>query len=86
MQIFGFDDSRQHCSETIILWDQSWGRWNHIKSSDWPDEYGPMPEGAFALTLSDTMRAVRGGECHALSDSHGFRPRRQATLGAEGLV
>lgn len=82
----GYDDTRKYHRETIIIWDQSWGIWNHIKASDWPVEYGPMPEGAFALTLTDTMKAVRGGECHALSDSVGFRPRRQATLGAAGLI
>jgi len=84
MAIIGFDDSQQFHRETLIIWDQSWGEWNQL--SDWPNEYGPRPQGAFVLTLSDTMRAVRGGECHALSDSQGFRPRRQATLGAEGRI
>lgn len=84
MAIVGFDDTKEHHRETLILWDQSWGKWNDV--SGWPREYGRIPEGLFCLTLSDTMKAVRGGECHALSDSHGFRPRRQATLGAEGLI
>ncbi len=84
MAIVGFDDTRQHHRETLILWDQSWGKWNRIEG--WPPEYGQIPEGLFCLTLTDTMRAVRQGECHALSDSHGFRPRRQKTLGAEGLI
>lgn len=87
MAIIGFDDTRQHLDETIVIWDQSWGDWNRVSQSAWPAEYGKMPEGAFALTLSDTFRhAIRPGECHALSDSHGFRPRRQATMGAEGLI
>lgn len=84
MAIIGFDDSKQFHRDTLIIWDQSWGVWN--KLSGWPKEYGPRPEGAFVLTLTDTMRAVKGGECHAFSDSEGFRPRRQATLGAEGLI
>jgi hypothetical protein len=84
MAICGFDDTKKYHRETLIFWDQSWGRWNQI--NNWPVEYGTIPEGLFCLTLDDTMKAVRGGECHALSDSHGFRPRRQATLGAEGLI
>lgn len=84
MHISGFDDRKTLHRETLVIWDQSWGLWNKI--AGWPAEYGPKPEGAFVLTLSDTMRAVRGGECHALSDSQGFRPRRQATLGAEGRI
>ena len=86
MAIVGFDDTKKHHKETLIFWDQSWGKWNYIKATDWPQEYGSIPEGLFCLTLSDTMRAVRGGECHALSDSHGFRARRQTTLGAEGII
>lgn len=84
MHIAGFDDSKQYHRETLVIWDQSWGDWNKI--SGWPKEYGPRPEGAFVLTLTQSMRAVKGGECHALSDSQGFRPRRQATLGAEGRI
>lgn len=84
MAIIGFDDSKKFHRETLCIWDQSWGEWNRL--TGWPSEYGIRPQGAFVLTLSDTMRAVRGGECHALSDSQGFRPRRQATLGAEGRI
>lgn len=86
MAIVGFDDRKKYHKDTLIFWDQSWGEWNNIDAEDWPAEYGTIPEGLFCLTLTDTMKAVRGGECHALSDSHGFRPRRQATLGAEGLI
>lgn len=84
MAVIGFDDTKMYHRETLIFWDQSWGKWNRI--SGWPPEYGQIPEGMFVLTLTDTMKAVRQGECHALSDSHGFRPRRQATLGAEGNI
>lgn len=87
MAIVGFDDRKKYHRSTLVIWDQSWGNW---QSRDlvraWPADFGPQPEGAFVLTLADTMKAVRGGECHALSDSIGFRPRRQATLGAEGLI
>lgn len=86
MAVVGFDDRKKYHRETLIIWDQSWGQWQS-KAFDqlWPADYGPKPQGAFVLTLNDTMKAVRG-ECHALSDSKGFRPRRQATLGAEGLI
>ncbi len=87
MAIVGFDDRKKYHRETLIIWDQSWGNWQSASIAQaWPREYGQQPQGAFVLTLSDTMKAVRGGECHALSDSKGFRPRRQATLGAEGLI
>lgn len=87
MAILGFDDRKKYHRETLIIWDQSWGNWQSRElAKAWPVDYGPRPEGAFVLTLTDTMKAVRGGECHALSDSVGFRPRRQATLGAEGLI
>ncbi|MEM1225974.1 MAG: hypothetical protein AAGJ40_09755 [Planctomycetota bacterium] len=88
MHVLGADCRRKYHREVIVLMDQSWGgRWNRI--SQWPDEYkvnGMVPEGMFAITLTDFMRHVRRGECHALSDSHGFRPRRQATIGFEGLI
>lgn len=86
MAAVGFDDRKKYHRETIIFVDQSWGNWNRISRNDWPTEYGPIPEGMFALTATDYMKHVRRGECHALSDSQGFRPRRQATLGAEGLI
>lgn len=86
MQMLFFDDRRKYHKDCLIGWDQTWGEWNRIKQADWPKEYGPKPEGAFVLTATDSMRYVRRGECHAFSDSVGFRPRRQATLGAEGLI
>jgi len=87
MAICGMDDRKKYHRETLIIWDQSWGAWQSPELvRAWPADYGPRPEGAFVLTLSDTMKAIRGGECHALSDSVGFRPRRQATMGAEGLI
>lgn len=87
MAIIGFDDRKKYHRETLIIWDQSWGDWQARELVQvWPADYGPKPQGAFVLTLTDTMKAVRGGECHALSDSQGFRPRRQASLGAEGLI
>tara|TARA_A100001391_G_scaffold14169_1_gene8231 strand:- start:1149 stop:2243 length:1095 start_codon:yes stop_codon:yes gene_type:complete len=86
MQMLFFDDRRKYHRDTLIGWDQTWGNWNNITEADWPDEYGPKPEGAYVLTATDSMKHVRGGECHAFSDSIGFRPRRQATLGAEGLI
>jgi len=87
MAILGFDDRKKYHRSTLIIWDQSWGNWqSRALVQAWPSDYGPQPEGAFVLTLADTMKAVRGGECHALSDSVGFRARRQATLGAEGRI
>lgn len=86
MQILGFDDRKRYHRDTIMLMDQTWGNWNQITDSIWPAEYGPKPEGAYCLTLTDLMTHIRRGECHLFSDSHGFRPRRQATLGAEGLI
>jgi hypothetical protein len=88
MAVIGADTRKKYHRETIVLMDQSWGpRWNNV--SGWPEEYkvnGMVPEGMFAITISDFMKHVRRGECHALSDSHGFRPRRQASLGATGLI
>lgn len=87
MAIIGFDDRKKYHRETLIIWDQSWGEWQDKSLVQaWPKDYGPRPQGAFVLTLSDTMKAIRGGECHALSDSKGFRPRRQATLGWKGMI
>jgi len=87
MAIVGFDDRKKYHRETLIIWDQSWGEWqDRSLGQAWPADYGPRPQGAFVLTATDTLKAIRGGECHALSDSKGFRPRRQATLGAEGLI
>lgn len=84
MAIVGFDTTKTHHSQNLYLWDNSWGLWNNIRG--WPDEYGPKPEGAFVLTAEDTMWAVRSGECLAISDVEGFRPRRQKSLGAGGIV
>lgn len=87
MHISFFDDRKKHHRETLFGWDQTWGAWQERSLVQaWPADYGPRPEGAFVLTATDTLKAIRGGECHALSDSKGFRPRRQATLGAEGLI
>lgn len=86
MQMLFFDDRRKYHKDCLIGWDQTWGNWNQIRNSDWPPEYGPKPEGAFVLTATDSMRYIRQGECHVFSDSIGFRPRRQATLGSEGLI
>jgi hypothetical protein len=83
----GFDDRKKYHRETLVIWDQSWAEWQEPSLVQaWPADYGPRPQGAFVLTATDTLKAIRGGECHALSDSVGFRPRRQATLGAEGLI
>jgi hypothetical protein len=84
MLVCGFDDTRNHLDETIIVWDNSWGNWNKV--ADWPEAYKPIPQGAFSLTLEDTLWAIRHGECFAISDVHGFRPRRLKTLGATGNV
>lgn len=86
MQLLFFDDRRKYHKDCLIGWDQTWGNWNQIKQSDWPAEYGPKPEGAFVLTATESMKHIRTGECHVFSDSKGFRPRRQATLGSEGLI
>ncbi|MGV3484784.1 MAG: hypothetical protein ACO1RT_10235 [Planctomycetaceae bacterium] len=87
MAIIAFDDRKKYHRETLIIWDQSWGEWQEKSLVQaWPADYGPRPQGAFVLTATDTMKAIRGGECHALSDSKGFRPRRHATMGAEGLI
>lgn len=87
MAIVGFDDRKKFHRQTLFIWDQSWGEWQEKSLIQaWPEDYGPRPQGAFVLTATDTLKAIRGGECHALSDSQGFRPRRQATLGAEGLI
>jgi len=84
MMAFGFDDRRKYHRDTLVFVDQTWGLWNKI--GDVPEEYKPWPEGAMIVTLTDYMRGTRGGEKHAFSDSVGFRPRRQASLGAEGRI
>lgn len=73
MAIVGFDDTRKHSRSRLFFWDQSWGNWNRI--SNIPEEWKPWGQGMFALTESDSWKAVRGGGCWIFSDSDGFPGR-----------
>jgi hypothetical protein len=66
--LIGYDDTEEFrgwyqektakaLTEPVCIFDQSWGNWNTVEN--WPDHlWGRKPQGAFVLTLSDTMRKV----------------------------
>ena len=69
--IIGYDDTDEfrefyqektgkRLREAVVIWDQTWGNWNSV--SNWPEHlWGEKPEGAWVITLSDTMKMVRQG-------------------------
>ncbi len=82
MGIVGYDDTPEghalckKClgyDDAIIFWDQSWGNWNNV--IDIPEDWQPWGEGMFAISLRDTMSAIRNGECLAFSAIDGFAAR-----------
>ncbi len=82
MGLVGFDDTPEAhelvkaqlgYDDAIIFWDQSWGNWNKVINI--PDSWQPWGEGMFALSLRDTMSAIRNGECMVFSAIDGFEAR-----------
>ena len=82
MGILGFDARRKYSKDIIVMGDQSWGIWSYVKSTDFPEEYQPVTEGMWTLTLSDFMRyAVRPGSFQAFSNTNGFKAQRLPDFG-----
>lgn len=80
MGIVGFDDTEVGRAmvkasvgyeDTAVIWDQSWNIWNKVINL--PPEWEPWPEGAFALSLKDTMVALRQKDTWLMSDVEGFK-------------
>ena len=73
MQICGYDDrpdTRKKFGEAVFFWDQSWGNWNAVENL--PEEWKPWGQGMFALTESDTWKAVRQQGTWVFSNTDGF--------------
>ncbi len=73
MQICGYDDrpeTRRQFGEAVYFWDQSWGKWNQVTAI--PEEWKPWGQGMFALTESDTWRAVKQEGTWVFSNTDGF--------------
>lgn len=85
----GYDDTEEfrdwyqettgkRLTQAVCINDQSWGDWNNFPDRLWPDHlWGPRPQGAWVVTLSDQARIINEwGDCYANSDVVGF-PARQ---------
>jgi hypothetical protein len=73
MQICGYDDrpdTRKKFGEAVYFWDQSWGNWNRVIAI--PEEWKPWGQGMFALSESDTWRAVQQQGTWVFSNKDGF--------------
>jgi hypothetical protein len=81
--LIGYDDTEEFrewyaqktgktLTEGVLIFDQSWGDW--LKVTNWPEHlWGPKPEGAFVLKISQGMQLVtQWGQAIAFSKVAGF--------------
>jgi len=68
------ENTGQTLNDYVVIHDQSWGNWNQIPGSKWPDHlWGQKPEGAWVVTGRDYMRIVnQWGDQYAALDVGGF--------------
>lgn len=73
-------------TEAVVINDQSWGNW--LSLSRWPDHlWGPRPEGAWVVTMSDFLAILRNwGDGWAMTGASGFVPRRLPDFGTAAYL
>lgn len=70
MNVYGFDNTNQYFNDCIWMFNQSWGKWNQVVNI--PNEWLPIPEGAFFITENTMKNTVRQGGTVVFFDGEFF--------------